>query len=69
MIEILSDGRLIVPIRAESEHDDIIGDGMIIIDQSHPHFQSYMNWIERMRSEPDESEEDEGEEDQDEVVS
>ncbi len=45
----LPDGRLVVPMRAESE--GVIGDGMVPIDESHPDYQKWRDWLDRTGTE------------------
>ena len=62
MVEILPDGRLVVPVRADSGDGTIIGDGVMTIDQSHPDFQKWMAWIERTKVQPEEQDLEESDE-------
>jgi hypothetical protein len=43
--ERLPDGRLRVPMRAESP-DGTIGDGMVIIDRDHPAYQEWSDYLD-----------------------
>ena len=42
MKSIIADNKLYIPMRAESEDGDVIGDGMIPIDKKHP---DYKYWL------------------------
>jgi hypothetical protein len=44
--ERLDDGRLRVPMRAEGD-DGVIGDGMVVIDQDHPQYQAWSDYLDR----------------------
>ena len=42
----LSNGHLLVPVRAEGD-DGIIGDGLMEIGEDDPSFQNWADWIDR----------------------
>lgn len=45
--ERLEDGRLLVPMRAEGD-DGTIGDGMVEIDQDHPQYQMWSDYLDHL---------------------